>query len=448
MGILNNIWNALSTENEILISIIMIPIAVIEDYLSLLLFSNILKLEYTKSQRNTYVFTISLISIISMNIIPSPLNTIINYLLIFLIIKKLFNLPIIKNILAVVLPFFTFAIIGTFVLNILVKILDAPVFYFTNIPLYRIIYLIIIYLLILILIYLLKLKSSRIKIENNFNKHNKNIVITNLLLGIFTLIIQLIITTFYTNVLPIYITILSSISLILYMIINFYSLNHILKLQTATTKLENAESYNKTLSFLYDNIKGFKHDFDDIVNMIGGYVRNNDLNGLKKYYVELENDYKKVKNIATLNPNLINNPGIYNLIVNKYKKAIEFGVKINLEYFFDFEKLHMPIYQFSRMLGILLDNAIEAASTSNEKQVEIRFRDSQRNNTQIIIIQNTYTNKDVDTKKIFEKGFSEKQEHMGMGLWEVNQIIKQNNNINLITNNDDKYFKQQLEIYY
>ena len=108
----------------------------------------------------------------------------------------------------------------------------------------------------------------------------------------------------------------------------------------------------------------------------------------------------------------------------------------------------MPIYDFSRMLGILLDNALEAAKDSNEKQVNILFRDSQRNNTQIITIENSYTNKDVDTFLIFEKGKTSKENHTGMGLWEVKQILKRNNNVNLITTKDNRYFKQSLEIYY
>ena len=67
---------------------------------------------------------------------------------------------------------------------------------------------------------------------------------------------------------------------------------------------------------------------------------------------------------------------------------------------------------------------------------------------QIVIIENTYNNKKVDTKIIFEKGFSEKENHSGIGLWEVNQIVMKNNNIVLKTTNDEKYFRQELQIYY
>lgn len=36
---------------------------------------------------------------------------------------------------------------------------------------------------------------------------------------------------------------------------------------------------------------------------------------------------------------------------------------------------------------------------------------------------------------------------LGLGLWEIRQILKKHNNLNLYTSKDDKFFKQQLEIY-
>ena len=221
-----------------------------------------------------------------------------------------------------------------------------------------------------------------------------------------------------------------------------------MKLQITSKNLESAENYNATLTYLYDNVKAFKHDFDNMVFIIGGFIDKNDISGLKQYYKNLEKDCERVNNLALLNPELINNSGIYNLLMAKYKKAEESKVEIHLEFFFDFNKLKMPIYDFSRILGILLDNAIEAAKETKEKQVFIIIRDSSRNTTQMVNIKNNYINKNIDTSKIFEKGITEKNNHTGMGLWEVNQILKRNNNVNLITKKDDIYFEQNLEIYY
>ena len=65
----------------------------------------------------------------------------------------------------------------------------------------------------------------------------------------------------------------------------------------------------------------------------------------------------------------------------------------------------------------------------------------------LLIVENTYKNKDVDTEKIYEKGFSTKHGNSGLGLWKVRQILIRNNNLNLFTTKNDEYFKQQLEIY-
>ena len=50
MELLNNIWNALTTPNEILINIILIPSAIIEGFLTLMIFSTILDLKTNKKQ--------------------------------------------------------------------------------------------------------------------------------------------------------------------------------------------------------------------------------------------------------------------------------------------------------------------------------------------------------------------------------------------------------------
>ena len=90
-----------------------------------------------------------------------------------------------------------------------------------------------------------------------------------------------------------------------------------------------------------------------------------------------------------ISPDVINEPGIYNLIASKYKKALEYNVKMNFEFFFDFSKIYMPIYEFSRVLGILLDNAIEAASECSKGEINLIFRDALKSGTQFISIENT-----------------------------------------------------------
>lgn len=242
--------------------------------------------------------------------------------------------------------------------------------------------------------------------------------------------------------------IINIILLLFVLLISVYSIIITKKLHSKNCELKKSQNYNHIISSSYDNIRSFKHDFTNILLTIGGFINSNDLENLKKYYNSLYKECQETNNVALLNPEVINNTGIYNLLLSKYEKAKESNVKINLESFFDFEKLSMPIYDFSRILGILVDNAIEASEKSDKKQVNIFFRVSYINKTQIIIIENTFDNKKIDISKIFEKGISSKENHSGIGLWKVNKILKQYKNIKLTTNIKNDFFRQQLEIYY
>ena len=448
MEILNNIWNALSTENELLINIISIPCTFIEIYLTFRLFAVILKTNYTKKQLYVYVISVSLVSIITSIIIPEPYNVFINYAFIFILLLKYFQFSIIQAIAAVIIPFAFFGLSNSLIMNPFLKIFKITFEIASTIPVYRILYASCNYIVALLAIQLFNYKKWKISLSNNIDKKTRNIILLNFILGILTLFIQAALTVYYVSIVPIIFTFFNFALLFAYIFTSFYSLTKAMKLDIATRDLENAESYNNSLTVLYDNVKGFKHDFDNMVNIIGGYIQVNDIEGLKKYYASLEKDCSRVNNVRMLNPNIINNPGIYNLIVSKYKKATDLDITINFEFFFDFENLHMPIYEFSRILGILLDNAIEAAKECKEKQINLIFRESRKQHVQLIIIENTYINKDIDTKQIFEKGISGKENHSGIGLWEVNNIVKKNNNIVLNTTKDEKYFKQELQIYF
>ena len=416
--------------------------------LTMLLFIAILNVDSNKIQKFKYVILMSFISLFSMYIIPNPFNVFFNYFMMIALIYIVFKLSMLKSIIAAVSSVAVFSLVGFLVLNPYLTLFNLSSEQLMITPVYRFGYLCIMYLFVLILILFLKNKNLKLNILDDIDKKNKYIIFINFALGILALIVQSFITFYYLDKLPISMTFLSFVSLLAYFSINIYSLTRVMKLNLTTKKLESAESYNNTLHILHDNVRGFKHDFDNIVTTIGGYIRTEDMKGLKKYYLQLEDDCQRVNNLYLLNPEIINNDGIYNLLTKKYNEAEEKDIKVNITFLLDLSTLHMKIYEFARILGILLDNAIEASSECEERIINLTFRNDSKNSRELIIIENTYNDKNLDTEKIFEKGVSGKDNHTGLGLWEVRKLIKKNNNINLYTSKNDNFFCQQLEIYY
>ena len=99
------------------------------------------------------------------------------------------------------------------------------------------------------------------------------------------------------------------------------------------------------------------------------------------------------------------------------------------------------------MLGVSSTNIVVDNEVCNKKIINVTFRKDIGNDMIAIIIQNTYANKDIDTEEIYQKGISTKENHSGLGLWKVREILMHNNNLNLFTTKNDEFFTQQFEIY-
>ena len=450
MEIFQTIWNALISENAMLTKIICGPLMFLETYLSMLLFITILKINCENKQKIIYTVIVSVIGLFTIFFVPTPYNTFINVIICPILIMLIFNVSIFKAIFAEIIPYILFITIGSLLINIYLELCNISAASSLTIPIYKFCYSLILYLFVYIIYLLLHHFHINITLLTNIKRENHKIFLINFSLGIIAITIQSYLATILADSLTLKNSILSVLVLLIYFIFSLYSLARTAKLDKTTQDLEQEKSYNRALNILYDDIRGFKHDFNNTVQSIGGYISSDNIEGLKTYYQDLLIDCQKANNLSVLNPEIINNPAIYCLLTSKYNKADELGIKSDLEVLLDLSTINMRPYELSKVLGILLDNAIEASKQTKEKQINVTFKKDIKANRQLIIIENSYSNKDVNTEKIFEKGYTSKLEddkNHGLGLWEVRQILKKNINLNLYTSKNDTYFSQQLEIY-
>lgn len=230
------------------------------------------------------------------------------------------------------------------------------------------------------------------------------------------------------------------ISIYIFKIIISQTSSNTTKLSMKTMHIE-----QKELKKVIDGIRVFKHDYSNTLSSIGGYISLNDMKGLRKYYDKLTIELNNTNNLQMINKLTINEPSIYNLLASKHNIILQNNLKFDFYSSINYKDLNVCIYDFSKLLGIFLDNAIDAANKSKEREISLTCRKNINKDYQITI-KNSYINKDVDIKKIYLKGYSSKSIKSGLGLWEVSKILKSNPNIKLNTDKDNSYFTQTLVI--
>ena len=450
MEFLQTIWTALTTPNEGLIKIIFIPLSFLEAFIGMLFFTTILNIKSTIHRKIIYILCISILSLISKYAFSNLYSTIINMILWPLLVIFVFRVSVLKGILSEVVVFAITACLDFIVSKTLYLILYININEMLTIPIYRIGIILSMYGIMILLTIFIKYFKLNINVFDNMSKQFKLLLIINLLLMIIVIGMQYYLINYYTETMPSFIIFINIASLIAYFVISIYSIVSSSKLEITERDLEGANLTIHSLRVLHDTVRTFKHDFDNIINGIGGYIANDDMDGLKEYYNQLLQDCHKTNNLYSLSPDVINQPAIYNILATKYYVADELNIQIDLDIFLDLNEIekHMKIYEFTRILGILLDNSIEASKDCEEKLIKVSFRKEDTKHRIIVAIENTYNNKDVNIDKIFDKGFSSKERNTGLGLWKVRQILKRNNNLNLFTTKNDTFFKQQFEIYY
>ena len=449
MNTLQTIWSALTVPNELLFKIISIPLNYLDVYIGMLLFTTILSISNTNKQRLIYVGLYGTMATIITFVVPTSYSVFANIILWPLMVYFVFKTTILKSILAEAITLIVTSILEFIFANIFLQFFNITSEMIMTIPIYRLIVVLSIYLIMFLLTKLIHIFKLNIQIFDNMNIKTKILLIINALLIVIVLAMQFYLLRFYSVSMPTFITLISIIGLIAYFAVSLYSMINVSKLESTKIDLENANNTIHSLTILHDQVRSFKHDFDNMVNSIGGYVVNEDIEGLKKYYNQLLEECHKTNNLYALSPAVINHPAIYHLLATKYYEADHKNIQINLDVFLDLNEIEerMKIYDFTRILGILLDNAIEATVECEKKIINVTFRKEMSNDMIAVIIQNTYNNKDVNTETIYQKGVSSKENHSGLGLWKIRQILMHNNNLNLFTTKNDEFFTQQFEIF-
>lgn len=281
-------------------------------------------------------------------------------------------------------------------------------------------------------------KINNINKKSNLKENNLLWTYTNIMIIIYMVLI------YYYNISSNTenIIIFSIFVLCFFLFISYIIFSVLNKLYIEKNEKYYIERYNQIIEESLNNMRAFKHDHKNIVLAIGGFLDTNDIEGLKKYFYENidNNQYIDDKTFYGLN-NIKNNP-VKGLIYSKILSAISKNINLNIHIEDSIDNFIIKDVDICRILGIVIDNAIDASTESNQKILTIVILSDESEIS--IIISNSFKDKPI-TYKIFEKGYSTKGENRGLGLSIVRKLNeKKYPNMDISTKIEKKLFYMEI----
>ena len=207
------------------------------------------------------------------------------------------------------------------------------------------------------------------------------------------------------------------------------------------------QEYTNQIENMYSSLRSFKHDYSNIMLSMSGYIEANDMEGLRDYFDKeiLPLSKNITKNTAHINQLInIKTTELKSIISSKLLYAIELNINVSIEVTDEVTSIPMDTLDLCRVIGIFLDNAIEA--TLETDRPTIRFALINLDTEYIFIISNTFLEKGIPYATLSKPNVSTKGVNRGIGLYNAHEIIAKYNHVFLDTEIKNKSFVQRLQI--
>jgi len=220
------------------------------------------------------------------------------------------------------------------------------------------------------------------------------------------------------------------------------------KIEALNKNYKKIVEYSEFTEGLLTEYKSFVHEYKNKLFTIKGLANQKNKKELHEY-IDSVLDEKVMNNYRWLSE-LKNIPiaGAKGLINFKLLKMKELNMDVEVYISEEISKLKEDFLSNKEkndlytLLGIILDNAIEASLESQDKMISLQLY--KENEEIIILLANTF--KHIQLDHMEEKGFSSKGKNRGIGLYLFQNIIKHSNVFSKETSVYDNFFIQKIII--
>ncbi len=215
------------------------------------------------------------------------------------------------------------------------------------------------------------------------------------------------------------------------------------------SKYDQLHEYSKTYEQELVKRSKRQHEYENQLIIIRSMIEENEDNVVEYINRILKSDEKKndIKWLTKLT--YIPYGGLKGLLYFKLNEMMNKKLNVYLEVSEDLKKKSLwktyeeDAQDISRIIGVYLDNAIEAASISEEKTIEIQFYLENKNI--VFCLGNTFKGK-IEESKLDNEGYSSKGKNRGYGLPLVKDLLSKHEELKDERVIVDQYYVQKLII--
>ena len=203
------------------------------------------------------------------------------------------------------------------------------------------------------------------------------------------------------------------------------------------------QTYTDEIVGLYNEIRGFRHDYAGMLVSMQMAIDSEDLQEIDRVYNEVlvkANQKLRSEKYTYFDLNNLEDSALRSLIAQSIVYARNNDVEFTLEVKDVITRLSMDLLDLVRIMSILLNNAVEGATDSYLKQMEVAV--IKMDFETVIVIQNSCKITMTPSEDLFALGFSTKGRNRGLGLNNVKEILDKYDNIILETEMEDNTFRQ------
>ena len=202
----------------------------------------------------------------------------------------------------------------------------------------------------------------------------------------------------------------ASVLYVLYLLLTYLSYV-VLKKEETESLLKQADEWQRESRTYMNVIRSQRHDFNIHLHTISGLVRSENYGKCGEYVDGLVKEAAEINDIMPVSDAVVGS-----MLYNMREQARQKGSEIYYEITNDLSDVICSGFTLNKIIGNLLQNAIDALESEEDKAHGVIVKISRRAGYSVIMVENRYHGNPEDIAKAFEPGYSTKEKHEGIGL--------------------------------